>query len=149
MLAKTSTRKSCGSFCIDSFQVCWFTRQKIWGKLGITKTRRVPTDKEFGVSSTSWRLTVPSEFQFNKLILKFCPLVNGLYIWGRASYLPRFISKVIFFCFSKQINIFQPFLKFTSKQFSQLRFLSFVWNTLKLPSKRAVLNESGFNQGKC
>ena len=33
---------------------------------------------EFQVNSTSWRLTAPSEFLFNKLILNFFQLVNGL-----------------------------------------------------------------------
>ena len=36
-----------------------------------------------------------------------------------------------FLCFSKQINIFQSCLKFTSKQFSQSRFFNYVWNTFK------------------
>ena len=36
---------------------------------------------EFRVNSMNWSLTTLSEFLFNKLILKFCWLVNGLYIY--------------------------------------------------------------------
>ena len=56
--------------------------------------------------------------------------------------LPQFISKVIFLCFPKQVNMFQLYLKFTSEQFSKSRFLSCVWNTLKLPTKRTVVDVS-------
>ena len=37
---------------------------------------------EFRGKGTNWLLTVSSEFLFNKLILKFCRLVNGIYIEG-------------------------------------------------------------------
>ena len=53
------------------------TRQKLLGKLTITLTYRASKDIEFWVNITSLRLTATSEFLFNKLILKFYPLVNG------------------------------------------------------------------------
>ena len=52
--------------------------RKFWGKLIITQTGRASKDMEFGMNSTNWRLIAPSDILFNKLIKKFCCLVNGL-----------------------------------------------------------------------
>ena len=74
-LTKISTRKSQGSQLQHGDII--LTRQKLLGKLTITLTYRASKDIEFRVNITSLRLTAPSEFLFNKLILKLCPLVNG------------------------------------------------------------------------
>ena len=43
-----------------------------------TVQRRASKDMQSRVNSASCRLTAPSEFLFNKLMLKFCQLLNGL-----------------------------------------------------------------------
>ena len=48
------------------------------GQLTIAKTRRASKEMEFPVESKSCRLTAPSEFLFNKIVMKICQSVNGL-----------------------------------------------------------------------
>ena len=98
------TRKSQASSLQWQLQLLRSIRQKLCGKLTKTQARRASKDMEFQVNSTSWRLAALSEFLFNKytnwnfvgqlMLCKFKGLVN----------LMHFISRIIFFCFSKEIS---------------------------------------------
>ena len=77
---------------------------------------RASTHMKFRVKSTSWRLTAPSDFLFNTLILKFLKFALSL-----------------------------KRLKFTTKQFSKQCFVNYILSTLKLSLKNTVAEYPSIN----